>query len=168
MPPIAPRMGGSHWDCDFGLGFRCFIGNKLYHGLLSGFRLKSDVRLNLIWYPKAMRIFCDFDGTISQIDVVDFLLNRLAGPSWNEIEAEWLRGEIGSKECLARQIPLIQGGWKAVEAGRRSRWSMLRRRVIQEHRNRSQRVQCRADVPERWRWSCVPRRRRPMVFRAER
>ncbi len=62
------------------------------------------------------RIFCDFDGTISQLDVIDFLLARLADPSWNAIEAKWLRGEIGSRECMARQIPLIHGGWKAIES----------------------------------------------------
>ncbi len=62
------------------------------------------------------RVFCDFDGTISQLDVVDFLLSRLADPSWNDIEDEWLRGEIGSRECMERQIPLIRGGWQAVES----------------------------------------------------
>ena len=63
-----------------------------------------------------LKIFCDFDGTISTVDVTNLILSRLADPLWNEIEGEWIRGEIGSRECLERQIPLIHGGWKAVES----------------------------------------------------
>ena len=65
---------------------------------------------------KLLTVYCDFDGTITQSDTIDTLLAALANPIWMEIEAEWERGEIGSLECLARQIPLIKGGWKAVEA----------------------------------------------------
>lgn len=60
-------------------------------------------------------VYCDFDGTITQSDTVDFLLNRLADPQWLEIEARWEKGEIGSRECMGAQIPLIQGGWPAIE-----------------------------------------------------
>lgn len=60
-------------------------------------------------------IYCDFDGTITQGDVIDVLLNELADPSWRLIETEWEQGRIGSRECLARQIPLIRGGWQAIE-----------------------------------------------------
>ena len=61
-------------------------------------------------------IYCDFDGTVTTRDTVDFLLERLAAPSWKDIEALWEQGKIGSRECMAQQIPLIQGGWAAVEA----------------------------------------------------
>src|SRR5271155_2356634 len=60
------------------------------------------------------RIFCDFDGTITTGDTVDILLESLADPAWKDIEAQWEEGEIGSRECMARQIPLIRGGWNAV------------------------------------------------------
>lgn len=60
-------------------------------------------------------VYCDFDGTITQQDSIDFFLERLADPSWKEIEAQWEHGLIGSRECLAKQIPLIKGGWKAIE-----------------------------------------------------
>ncbi len=60
-------------------------------------------------------IYCDFDGTVTQGDVVDILLTELADPSWRAVEAEWEQGRIGSRECLARQIPLIRGGWPAIE-----------------------------------------------------
>lgn len=52
-------------------------------------------------------IFCDFDGTITQLDVTDQILSQLAHPSWNQIENEWMLGTIGSRECLERQIALV-------------------------------------------------------------
>lgn len=62
-----------------------------------------------------IQVFCDFDGTITTRDTVDFLLTELADPQWEEIEEQWVRGEIGSRECMAKQIPLIRGGWKKVQ-----------------------------------------------------
>lgn len=61
-----------------------------------------------------LEIFCDFDGTVTTVDSVDVLLERLADPSWRAIEELWERGEIGSRECMARQIGLFAGGWPAV------------------------------------------------------
>jgi 2,3-diketo-5-methylthio-1-phosphopentane phosphatase len=52
-------------------------------------------------------IFCDFDGTITQLDVTDQILSQLAHPSWREIEQQWMQGLIGSRECLERQIALV-------------------------------------------------------------
>lgn len=52
-------------------------------------------------------IFCDFDGTITFFDVTDSLLERFARPGWKVIEQEWEQGLIGSRECLDRQIQLL-------------------------------------------------------------
>lgn len=52
-------------------------------------------------------IFSDFDGTITQVDVTDQVLSQLAHPSWQEVEQEWVRGVIGSRECLVRQLALV-------------------------------------------------------------
>ncbi len=52
-------------------------------------------------------VFCDFDGTITQIDVTDHVLSQLAHPSWREVEQEWVRGSTGSRECLERQMALV-------------------------------------------------------------
>jgi 2,3-diketo-5-methylthio-1-phosphopentane phosphatase len=52
-------------------------------------------------------IFCDFDGTITEIDAVDQLLAQYATPQWREIEALWEKGLIGSRECLERQIDCV-------------------------------------------------------------
>ncbi|HUY12517.1 MAG TPA: MtnX-like HAD-IB family phosphatase [Terriglobia bacterium] len=53
-------------------------------------------------------IFCDFDGTITEVDATDQILTQLAHPSWREVEQEWTRGLIGSRECLERQMALVE------------------------------------------------------------
>ena len=53
-------------------------------------------------------VYCDFDGTITCLDATDAVLETFALPAWREWEARWVRGEITSQECLARQIELIQ------------------------------------------------------------
>ena len=54
-----------------------------------------------------LKIICDFDGTISKNDTFDQLLERYADPVWQDIEAEWLKGKIGTGECMSRQMALI-------------------------------------------------------------
>jgi 2-hydroxy-3-keto-5-methylthiopentenyl-1-phosphate phosphatase len=61
-----------------------------------------------------VEVYCDFDGTITRGDTIDVLLDRLADPSWQEIEQRWVKGEIGSRECMRQQVPLINGGWDAI------------------------------------------------------
>jgi 2,3-diketo-5-methylthio-1-phosphopentane phosphatase len=53
-------------------------------------------------------VYCDFDGTITSLDATDAVLETFALPEWREWETRWVRGEITSQECLARQIELIQ------------------------------------------------------------
>lgn len=53
-------------------------------------------------------IFCDFDGTITELDVTDCILTRFADPAWMEIEQQWVRGDIGSRQCLERQMALAR------------------------------------------------------------
>ena len=36
------------------------------------------------------------------------ILERFAEPAWRAIEADWVAGRIGSRECLARQIDLVR------------------------------------------------------------
>lgn len=56
---------------------------------------------------RKLRFFLDFDGTISNADVVDLILERFGEPSWREVEKEWADGKIGSRECLSRQLALV-------------------------------------------------------------
>ncbi|HEX5483018.1 MAG TPA: MtnX-like HAD-IB family phosphatase [Terriglobia bacterium] len=53
-------------------------------------------------------VFSDFDGTITLSDVTDEILSRLAAPGWQEIERLWIDGKIGSRECLERQLALVE------------------------------------------------------------
>ena len=42
------------------------------------------------------------------MDGTDAVLEAFAAPAWREWEARWVRGDISSQECLARQVELIQ------------------------------------------------------------
>ncbi len=53
-------------------------------------------------------ILCDFDGTISVEDVIDSLLDRFGCPGWEVLERDWRAGRIGSRECMAGQVDLLQ------------------------------------------------------------
>ena len=53
-------------------------------------------------------ILCDFDGTIAVEDVIDSLLDRFGRPGWEVLEQDWRAGRIGSRECMAGQVDLLQ------------------------------------------------------------
>lgn len=63
-----------------------------------------------------MLFVIDFDGTVAPADTVDALLERFAGPEWQRIEEQWVRGEIDSRQCMAAQIALVEGDDDALEA----------------------------------------------------
>ena len=52
-------------------------------------------------------VLCDFDGTIAQEDVTDSLLMRFGRPGWDVLEVDWREGRIGSRECMAGQVALL-------------------------------------------------------------
>jgi 2-hydroxy-3-keto-5-methylthiopentenyl-1-phosphate phosphatase len=54
------------------------------------------------------KILCDFDGTIVASDVTDYLLERFADPAWHELERSWELGQIGARECMQRQVALLE------------------------------------------------------------
>lgn len=53
-------------------------------------------------------ILCDFDGTVSVEDVIDSLLDRFGRAGWEVLEMDWRAGRIGSRECMAGQVDLLQ------------------------------------------------------------
>lgn len=61
-------------------------------------------------------IFSDFDGTVTDIDVTDEILTQLAHPSWREVEQAWVQGLIVSRECLERQMALVETTEKGLNA----------------------------------------------------
>ena len=61
-------------------------------------------------------ILCDFDGTISAIDVTDALLISFAQDGWEDVEAAWRDGKIGSQQCMAAQVALLDVGRAELDA----------------------------------------------------
>ena len=54
-------------------------------------------------------VFIDFDNTITTLDVFDDMLNRFSNDeSWLELESQWENGQIGSRECLSRQLGCLK------------------------------------------------------------
>jgi 2-hydroxy-3-keto-5-methylthiopentenyl-1-phosphate phosphatase len=66
--------------------------------------------------PLQARVFVDFDGTIALEDTTDVILERFALPQWRLVEADWVAGRIGSRECLARQVDLIRARPRDLDA----------------------------------------------------
>ncbi len=56
-----------------------------------------------------MRIICDFDGTITRQDSTDLVLETLADPEWQVLQAEWVAGRLSGADCMAGQVALIGG-----------------------------------------------------------
>jgi len=61
-------------------------------------------------------IICDFDGTIACIDVTDAVLGRFADPAWENVEKEWLDGTITARQCMERQVRMINATPAALDA----------------------------------------------------
>lgn len=66
--------------------------------------------------PVFSSVFIDFDGTIADKDVTDTLLTRFAAQQWQQLEDDWLAGKIGARECMERQIALLEVGPGALNA----------------------------------------------------
>ena len=59
--------------------------------------------------PAHAEVWLDFDGTISQQDILDSLIERFAmNASWKLIEQRWQTGLIGSRECLQAEFDLLR------------------------------------------------------------
>jgi 2-hydroxy-3-keto-5-methylthiopentenyl-1-phosphate phosphatase len=52
-------------------------------------------------------VFLDFDGTISTVDIGDHVAERLAPPTWRDVDAEYVAGEIGSRVALLELWDLL-------------------------------------------------------------
>lgn len=70
--------------------------------------LLSTAALNAIQPSSEWVIQCDFDGTISLKDTTDSLLNSYGLPGWEDLEDAWENGEIGSRECMQKQVALLE------------------------------------------------------------
>lgn len=52
-------------------------------------------------------IYCDFDGTITKKDVVNYFFEIYAPPKWLEYEELWNNGKITSQENAIQQVALL-------------------------------------------------------------
>ncbi len=52
-------------------------------------------------------IFCDFDGTITQLDTTDIVLEAFAASAYRDWERLWEQGLVTGRECMERQARLI-------------------------------------------------------------
>jgi len=57
---------------------------------------------------KGMEIVSDFDGTIVEIDTVEYLLAQYANGDWRKYDVLFEKGEISLEECLRRQYGMIK------------------------------------------------------------
>jgi len=62
--------------------------------------------------PPVRAVVVDFDGTICEQDISEEILRAFAPPEWADIDVEFQRGKIGSRECLVRQGALLNGSRK--------------------------------------------------------
>lgn len=62
-----------------------------------------------------MLFVIDFDGTVAPTDTVDALLERFADPNWRAVEAQWVRGEINSQQCMAAQLAMVRTDQAVIE-----------------------------------------------------
>jgi len=53
-------------------------------------------------------LICDFDGTLTTVDVGDALCERFAPPAWRDVDEEWLRGEISLPEAQRRMWGMVR------------------------------------------------------------
>jgi 2,3-diketo-5-methylthio-1-phosphopentane phosphatase len=58
--------------------------------------------------PRAWAVLADFDGTITQADVAESILEEFAPSTWWDIEALHRSRKIGTRESMARQFALVR------------------------------------------------------------
>jgi 2-hydroxy-3-keto-5-methylthiopentenyl-1-phosphate phosphatase len=61
-------------------------------------------------------VFFDYDGTLSVADTGVAVLEALGDPAWREVDAEYERGEIGSRVCLLDEWDLLPRDEAAIRA----------------------------------------------------
>lgn len=70
-------------------------------------RVRSATLSGMTGQPLVGTVVVDFDGTIVEQDVSERILEAYAPGEWWDIDLEFQRGEIGSRECLVRQGSLV-------------------------------------------------------------
>ena len=66
--------------------------------------------------PNRYEIFVDFDGTITTLDSLEYILNKYAGTVWQSIENLVTQKKILEKEALQKEFDLLHADLKHVLA----------------------------------------------------
>ncbi|SIQ58530.1 Haloacid Dehalogenase superfamily, subfamily IB, phosphoserine phosphatase-like/2,3-diketo-5-methylthio-1-phosphopentane phosphatase [Rhizobium sp. RU35A] len=64
---------------------------------------------------QAMQAFCDFDGTISMLDVSDAVFAQFSLPQWRDVEERWEEGLISARQCMRAQVDLIRASQAEID-----------------------------------------------------
>jgi 2,3-diketo-5-methylthio-1-phosphopentane phosphatase len=59
-------------------------------------------------------VLCDFDGTITGIDTVVFILTKFAQGDWKVFDKQYENGEINLEECLRKQFSLVRASERQI------------------------------------------------------
>lgn len=59
-------------------------------------------------------VISDFDGTIVDIDTVEYVLNQFAKGEWRIYEEQFAKGEITLEECMQKQFSLVKASKKQI------------------------------------------------------
>ncbi len=57
---------------------------------------------------KGLAVLCDFDGTITVTDTLEYILRKFAVGDWKRFDQLYERGEISLQECLRSQGRLVR------------------------------------------------------------
>jgi 2-hydroxy-3-keto-5-methylthiopentenyl-1-phosphate phosphatase len=57
---------------------------------------------------KGLAVLCDFDGTITVTDTLEYILRKFAMGDWRSFDQKYERGEITLQECLRSQGRLVK------------------------------------------------------------
>lgn len=61
-------------------------------------------------------VFFDFDNTITAFDVLDSIVETFSiNKKWQDFEAAWKKGKIGSKDCLSGQLKGVRVDKKSLD-----------------------------------------------------
>ena len=61
-----------------------------------------------------LAVLCDFDGTITKMDVGHKIYTRFGDERWEEVNKSWRRGEMSSKDCLIGEYSFVDASEQEV------------------------------------------------------
>lgn len=61
-----------------------------------------------------LAVICDFDGTVTEVDVGHQVYVHFGDERWREVNQRWRRGEISSKDCLIGEYSFVDASEQEV------------------------------------------------------